>query len=186
MAARFSERLIEASPFIAFLMMACVADLRARRVPNVLVAIMAVSGGVYAVLTDPVLAGLQRAGGGLLLGLAIWLPAWLLGWMGAGDVKLFAASGTWLGPRATLEAAIIAALAGGVLSLGWMVWRRGVGGASFDLWSVAAHPLRRREPGAPLGWGEVGGGGARSDRMPYTLALAAGLATAALFPRLLL
>ncbi len=48
----------------------------------------------------------------------MFLPFFLLGGMGAGDVKLMAALGAWLGPAEAFAIAIYASLAGGVLALG--------------------------------------------------------------------
>jgi prepilin peptidase CpaA len=49
--------------------------------------------------------------GGLLF------PGWLLGWMGAGDVKLMAAVGAWLGFPLGVFAALASLIAGGVISI---------------------------------------------------------------------
>jgi prepilin peptidase CpaA len=64
-------------------------------------------------------SGLTVAGAfaGLALGLAVMLPGHLIGATGAGDVKLLAAFGTMLGPKATVLAFLYAALAGGVLAV---------------------------------------------------------------------
>ncbi len=45
------------------------------------------------------------------------LPGHILGATGAGDVKLFAAAGSLLGPAATVQAFLYTAIAGGVLAL---------------------------------------------------------------------
>jgi prepilin peptidase CpaA len=116
--------------FVAMLAAAAVSDARTRRIPNALVAAIALLGVAVAVVAAPWPAGLERAALGALTGLALWLPFHLLGWMGAGDVKLFAAASVWLGPAAAVRAALLTALLGGVLALGWAAWlrvRRGEG-----------------------------------------------------------
>ena len=60
---------------------------------------------------------LPAAFAGLALGLAVMLPGHLIGATGAGDVKLLAALGTMLGPKATVLAFIYAAIAGGELAV---------------------------------------------------------------------
>ena len=44
--------------------------------------------------------------------------------MGAGDVKLMAGVGAWMGPWHTLGAFVATALVGGVLGAGDDAWRR--------------------------------------------------------------
>ena len=82
---------------------AAAIDLRTGRIPNPLTATVAAAGlGLAA-------AGLtgQSMGGALIgaaVGFALMLPGHLLGGTGAGDVKLLAALGTWLGPGGVLMA----------------------------------------------------------------------------------
>ena len=54
---------------------------------------------------------------GWAIGIGLFLPLFLLGGMGAGDVKLLGAVGAWIGPTAVLYAGLYSALAGGVLAL---------------------------------------------------------------------
>jgi len=54
---------------------------------------------------------------GFALGLAVMLPGHLIGATGAGDVKLLAALGTVLGPKAVMFAFVYSAIAGGVLAV---------------------------------------------------------------------
>jgi prepilin peptidase CpaA len=61
---------------------------------------------------------------GWLVGLALMLPGHVFGATGGGDVKLFAAFGTLLGPRAIIFAFFYTALAGGAIALIVAVRRR--------------------------------------------------------------
>jgi len=63
------------------------------------------------------MAGLLHSLSGLLLGLALLITVYLLGGMGAGDVKLMAAVGSLLGPQGVFEAFLGTALAGGIYAL---------------------------------------------------------------------
>jgi prepilin peptidase CpaA len=47
----------------------------------------------------------------------VFLPFFLLKWIGGGDVKLMAAIGAWLGPVSALWVAAFGALAGGPLAV---------------------------------------------------------------------
>jgi prepilin peptidase CpaA len=93
-----------------------VIDIRTRRVPNVLTFGLALTGVALAALQ---MTGLSvwNALAGLLLGLALMLPGHVIGATGAGDVKLFAAAGTLLGPGAVVFAFLYTALAGGLLAI---------------------------------------------------------------------
>jgi prepilin peptidase CpaA len=98
-------------------------DLRTRRVPNPLTMGLAVIGVLYAAVGIggvSILASLE----GLALGLALMLPGHLVGATGAGDVKLFAAAGAFVGPAHILTAFIYTALAGGAIAILISLWRR--------------------------------------------------------------
>lgn len=95
---------------------ACITDLRHRRIPNALTFGAAATAIAFHVAVDG-FAGLGTSVGGWLVGTALFLPFFALGGMGAGDVKLLAALGAWLGPRETFWVAIYGSLAGGVMAL---------------------------------------------------------------------
>jgi prepilin peptidase CpaA len=100
-----------------------VIDLRTRRVPNVLTVGLAATG-VAAAATG--LSGLSLGASlaGFALGLALMLPGHILAGTGAGDVKLFAAIGTLVGPGTITTAFLYTAIAGGVLALIVAIRRR--------------------------------------------------------------
>ncbi|MCU1383292.1 MAG: hypothetical protein JWL71_1989 [Acidobacteria bacterium] len=91
-------------------------DLRTRRVPNALNALIASIGIVLAVTG---LSGVSvgAAAAGLGVGLALMLPGFLFGATGAGDVKLFAAMGALVGPSHILRGFFFTVVAGGVLAI---------------------------------------------------------------------
>ena len=91
-------------------------DLWSRRVPNELTLGLTILGLTLAVFG---LSGLSpvAAIGGLALGLLLMLPGHVIGATGAGDVKLFAALGTLLGPSGIAVAFLYSAIAGGVLAV---------------------------------------------------------------------
>ena len=97
-------------------------DLRLRRIPNPLTIGVAASGVALAGVHASTI-GVAQALGGLAVGLALMLPGFLIGATGGGDVKLFAALGTLLGPSQTGMAFLYTALAGAALALA-IAWRR--------------------------------------------------------------
>ena len=64
------------------------------------------------------------AAAGWATGLALFVPLYALGGMGAGDVKLLGAIGAWLGPMGAVWTGLYGAIAGGVLALAVAVWQR--------------------------------------------------------------
>lgn len=119
----------------AVLVIAVWHDMATRRIPNRLV-LLGVLTGVACNLFAPRGAGLFLDGGGgvgvgnallgMLTGGALLLPAYLLHALGAGDVKLMAAIGAFLGLPQVLGAVLLSFLAGGVLSLAVAVVSRSV------------------------------------------------------------
>src|SRR5262245_47024348 len=95
---------------------ACVTDVRTRRIPNVLT----FGAAIAAVATHAWLGGvegLRTSVTGWLVGALLFFPLFALRGMGAGDVKLLAAIGAWLGPTSTVMVAFYSTLAGGVMAL---------------------------------------------------------------------
>ena len=155
---------------------AAVVDFRQRRIPNPLVLAIAVLGIASAVLWQPGLRGLVSAFGGLATGLTIWLPFWLFGMLGAGDVKLFAAGAAWLGPRAAVEGALLTAITGGVVALVVMIAQFGAGPTLMRLGHAIQHPASLRVEDAPR----------EAYRLPYSVAIAVGLLLAGWWPGILI
>ena len=131
-------------------------DMRSRRIPNGLV----FGGALAALLLHAVLT--PGAGG-------LGLPAAL----GAGDVKLMAMVGAFIGPQQVLAATLLTLLAGGVLSLL-------VAACTGLLRQVLANSYRMLFHSLLRG---ISGGNARLDapqaasgRLPYAIAIAAGTA----------
>jgi len=104
------------SAVVAVGLVACVTDLRTRRIPNALTFGAAAVAIVFHTIAQGA-SGLQTAVLGWVVGTAIFLPLFLLRGMGGGDVKLLAAMGAWLGPREAFWLAIYASLAGGVIGI---------------------------------------------------------------------
>ena len=113
---------------IALLVIAAVSDYRSYRIPNWLT----FGGATFALVYKTVIAvspgsAFLMAWGGLLLGFAIMLPLYLLHAMGAGDVKLMAMVGAFLGLDETLQAVLWALIAGGAGAIGFALLKGRVG-----------------------------------------------------------
>jgi prepilin peptidase CpaA len=164
--------ILTTSLLLLFLAAAVITDLRARLIPNALVLAGALTGFLLAAL-HPQGIGFLSALGGLALGLALFLPVYLLRAMGAGDVKLMAMAGAFLGPAAIFEAALWVLLTGGVLAL-VLALRRGVArrmAANLRemFFSAAASVQIRSLP-------DFSTGPQTAARLPYAVAIALGVA----------
>ncbi len=153
---------------------AALFDVGSGRIPNGVLVVIAALGLIARLAVVPSVAGLAGAIGGMATGLAIWIGPFALRWVGAADVKLVAAIGAWLGPLATFRVSLYAGLAGGVLSIGYMVFgRQRV--ALESLWMQLIHlrVARRFVPGGRRADGEGEQGRARG--LPYAVAVCVGL-----------
>ncbi|WP_295993868.1 prepilin peptidase [Rugamonas sp.] len=159
---------------------AVLTDVRSRRIPNKLVLTGAAAGlalqtalapgdGLFTAPFGGI--GIALALAGLGLGLALLLPMYALRAMGAGDVKLLAMIGVFVGPRAVTGIWVCTLVAGGVLALlvslrngtlkrmvnnSYHLMLHGVLGV------VAGNAARIDAPANPSG------------KLPYAIALAAG------------
>ena len=157
---------------VALLVVAGVIDYRTYRIPNWLTVSGAVFGLLYSMLGSNVHQGFLWSLGGLALGLLTMLPMYALRVMGAGDVKLMAMVGTFLGYTGTPLAILCTFIAGGIAALGFALYR-GVLGRMLvnvkDIASTAAfsifggmQPDLVMRPGASIG------------RLPYGVSIAIG------------
>lgn len=101
---------------VAALAAAATLDVHQRRVPNQLVVALAGCGIAARLLCAGPVAGLWGVVG-VAAGVALLAYPFARGWLGGGDVKLFAAAAGWLGPAIAVDALLRAGLAGGALAL---------------------------------------------------------------------
>ena len=166
--------LFSAPLLLVLLTIATCDDMLEHRIPNTVVAWGITLALGVAGLTGGH-AGLLAALGGLAIGGALLLPFYLLGGMAAGDVKLMAMAGAFLGPGATLLAVFVTLAAGAVLAVGLMgVWFLVNSHAGL----AAAGHLRRDLPGflQRLRSGE------RPAHVPYAVAISVGSIVALSWP----
>ena len=118
------------------LLLAAAIDFWKLKVPNWLTFPLVISGWLYGLGANFGWWGLPEAGIGASLvltffGLALLLPVYAIGGMGAGDVKMQMGFGSWVGAIYGLRSGFwvvlygfcLAALIGGAIALGMMWWR---------------------------------------------------------------
>jgi len=122
-------------PLIAVLLgvlIAAATDIWKFKVYNALTVPLLLGGLIYHTATAG-WAGLATSTMGFLFGFAVLLIFYAMGGMGAGDVKLMAAIGAWLGMPMTFYVFIASALAGGVYAIALLMLRDGIQDAAIHL-----------------------------------------------------
>ena len=104
------------APLVAMLMVAAGEDLRSRRIPNWLTAIIALTGLIQSFSAHGTVTPVESIIG-LLAGGALNLAFYLIHARGGGDVKLLAGAGAWLGAALVLKVFLASAVVGMVLVL---------------------------------------------------------------------
>ncbi len=104
------------STLAILLSIAVVTDVRERRIPNRLT----LSGGLLGILLGAVAVGGFPVSSllGAVIALVVAFPFFALGALGAGDAKLLAMVGTFVGPAGLLPVVLYGGVAGGLLGLG--------------------------------------------------------------------
>jgi prepilin peptidase CpaA len=161
---------------LALLLAAAVCDYRTYRIPNLITGGGIVFALVYNGLVPPEWhTDWLWAPAGMLLGFVALLPLYAIRAMGAGDVKLMAMAGAFLGARATLDALLFCVVTGGIAAIVFALRQRALGrmlansgGLLRDLlWSVVAGGKPKLQPSAIKSVG----------KLPYGVSIAIGTAT---------
>ncbi len=108
---------------IIILIISLITDLRERKILNI-VTLPAIGFGPVYHLTTNGWEGFLFSGNGLLLGFALLYIPFLLGGMGAGDVKLLAAIGSIKGVTFVFYSFIYTCLFGGLIALFILIYKR--------------------------------------------------------------
>ena len=91
-------------------------------------------------------AGLGWSLLGTAVGLGLLLPAYAIGGMGAGDVKLLAGVGAWVGVTTTFWAFVVSAVVGGLIAIGMVLYRRKWGHHQGQFLMILSEILIIRDP----------------------------------------
>src|SRR5579872_2804802 len=160
-------------PHVVVIFIAAVAsitDVRTSRIPNWLTLGAALIAVPYAFAADGVWGGLHAVEG-WTVGVLLFLPFFLLGGLGAGDVQLVSAIGAWLGPGQAFWVAGYGSIVGGFMAVVVALVRGYLGQALANLRLLLMH------------WRVVGIGpvqelsleNSRAPRLAYALPIAAGV-----------
>jgi prepilin peptidase CpaA len=171
----------------ALLLAATFTDLRSRRIPNALV-LAGLAAGVACHALALAIGGAPLAGSewwsplaGLATGFAVMMPLYLLRATGAGDAKLLAMVGAFIGAPTVLAAALYMLVAGGLLSLVFMLGRGVAAETIANVRFLFADWVQRAHTGQGMRLAPLA---TTAARLPYAVAIALGTAAALRWPLL--
>ena len=151
---------------LVILVIAVLSDTQERRIPNRLVVVGLLLGLAAQTLLEGG-GGFAVAASGALVGLLCLMPLYISGGLGAGDVKLMAMCGAFLGPLHVVVASVASLLVGGVIGIAWAFWQLSAGGRDH---------ITDDGPSASIP--AVGHQTATASSIPYAVAIFAGVLVA--------
>jgi len=133
------------------LILAAVIDGLKLKVPNWITFPMIISGWVYSAWAADSMGltwyqGLGWSFLGTLVGLGLLMPAYAIGGMGAGDVKLLAGVGAWVHGTHTAYAFVVSAFVGAVLAVLMVLYRKAWDKHSSQFWMIVNEIMTVRNP----------------------------------------
>ena len=180
-----TSTIVQFAALALLLIVAVGTDLRSHRIPNRLVltgiGIALGTHFVWAVTGHQAFAGPNWWSplAGLAAGCALLFPLYLLRAMGAGDVKLMAMVGSFIGFPAILTATLYTLVAGGVLAMLFMLGRGVAAQALANLRYILTSLALRVSTGQG---GRIEPLQQTAARLPYALAIAIGTGSELLWP----
>jgi prepilin peptidase CpaA len=155
----------------AILIAASWIDLKQHRIPNFLT-LSALIAGVSLQLILQGWSGIMYSLGGMAIGFLIFIPFYIKGGMGAGDVKLMAAAGAFLGFEDTLLAVGLTLFAGSIMGVFLLVILGGIKSAMHRYYSTLKQLLYTHS--VDLSYIPPPSDDAASVKFPYAAAICIG------------
>lgn len=157
---------------VVLVIAAAVIDVRSYRIPNWLTVSGMLVGLAWNTAVAPVAhTGLLWALGGLALGLVVLLPFYAVKVMGAGDVKLMAMVGAFVGFPGILYAVLFTFIAGGAVAVAFALTHRSTGRMAGNVGEITRNMafglMTGVRPTLPLAAASIG-------KLPYGISIAIG------------
>lgn len=133
------------------LIVAAIIDGIQLKVPNWITFPMIISGWLFSIVSfalagEAWYAGLGWSLLGTAVGLALLLPAYSIGGMGAGDVKLLMGVGAWVHAATTLYAFCVSGIVGAVLAVLMVLARGAFTKHYYQFWAILGEITTIRDP----------------------------------------
>ena len=165
---------IEVKVALLFILVTAAAwfDIKSRRIPNWLVLVGLISGFIFQTLfhSSGGFGGFKAWGLGLMVGFGLFLPLYVWHAMGAGDVKLMAMVGAFLGPMAALGVVLTTLIVGGFLALAVALWSGSTRQTLGNVRLVLTQTMLKTLPGGV----QIEAPSSSAGNLPYAVAIAAG------------
>lgn len=151
------------------LLIASWKDVTQRKIPNTLLVVASAWALLWSTTAGGV--GLSAALIGGVVALVVFLGLHVTGAMGAGDVKLMAVVGLFLGQSDVLIVCLSVLIAGGLQSVIWAVWTSRLREVLHNAWQTLSHSMFSLAGGT---WPAQAEPVTLHGSMPYALSIAAG------------
>lgn len=128
---------------VLLIISAFITDLKWRRIFNTQTYGAMLLGLLYGYLSNG-FAGFMFSGLGLLTGFFLLFFFYVMGGVGAGDVKLLAGIGALHGVEFVLWTMFYTALAGGFMAIAVIIWQGTFRQTMLNCWNILRHPIRSK------------------------------------------
>lgn len=133
---------------LVILATAAIYDVKYQKIPNILTFSVMLGGIAYHSWFSGI-HGCLFSLGGASLGIALLIVFYLMGKMGAGDVKLMGAVGSILGPTGAFNAFLLTAIVGGIYAIIILLFRGRFVDLMNRMWLAMRLTYLTRSPMAP-------------------------------------